>query len=799
MKTLKKVLIGIVLVLAVVLLAATLVVRNISRKALPDYNLSMMIEGLRDEVQVFRDEQAVPHIYANNEYDLYFTTGYVMAQDRLWQMDFLRRVTQGRLAEIFGEDMVGNDHFLRALRMPEKAELVMSDTDPEILATFSAFADGVNRFIEMNQKKLPPEFTILGYKPEPWLPIHSVSLIGYMAWDLSGSWQSEVIMHKLGQVLDKEKFEQLLPNKQQHKTFVHPRLAEEPVEAMFSLLDHNNSLREMGIEVFSASNNWAISGEKSVTGHPILANDMHLGFGSPGIWYQMHQVLEGKLNVTGVVLPGQPFVVVGHNEHIAWGMTNVYVDDADFYLETLDDNGRYLFNDEWLDLEIRNEQIPLKGGETVERELRFTHRGPIISEFKKVTDQAISMKWSGNLPSNEMRTIYLLNRARNWDDFRDALSTMTSVSQNIVYADVEGNIGLHTAVGIPIRNDGDGYFIFPGHTDQYDWVGMVPFEEVPYTFNPPEGHVSSANNRTVGDDYPHYIGYQFAAPYRIDRIREMLNEKDKLGVDDFKRMLADFKSKKVQKCLPDLRIIVSQEPNLNILEKKALELLERWDGVLTVESGATAIFEQFYITFVKNLLLDELGEDLYKEFLGDRSAVNNIVEHVWADQHSSWINNVNTDVNETFEDLVIMSFRESVKWLEEKLGKDPAKWQWGDIHQITIAHPMGAVKILDRVFGLNKGPFPMGGSYHTVAPYSYSFRDPFTVVHGASQRHIFQPNNWSENYMIIPTGNSGIPASKYYLNQTEPFLNNEYHTMPWLRQEVEARAKYRVVYGPARQ
>lgn len=799
MKTMKKVLIGIVLVLAVVLIAATLFVRNISRKALPDYNLSMMIEGLRDEVQVFRDEQAVPHIYANNEYDLYFTTGYVMAQDRLWQMDFLRRVTMGRLAEIFGEDMIGADQFLRALRMPEKSEMVIADSDPEILAALSAFADGVNRFIEMNQKKLPPEFTILGYKPEPWQPIYSVNLIGYMAWDLSGAYNMEVILYKLQQVLDEEKFNQLLPNMDYHPTLVYPQLVNEPVEALFSLLENNNKLRELGVEIFSGSNNWAVSGQKSQSGHAMLANDMHLGFGSPGIWYQMHQVIEGKLNVTGLVLPGQPLVVAGHNERIAWGLTNVGVDDADFFLETLDENGRYLFNDEWLDLEIRNEKINVKGGETVERELRFTHRGPIISGFKKVTDQAISMQWTGNLLSNEVRTFYLVNRARNWDDFRDALSTMTSASQNLIYADVEGNIGLQTAAGLPIRNDGNGIFIYPGHTDQYDWVGMVPFEELPFSYNPPEGHLSSANNRTVGDDYPYHISYQFNVPYRIDRIREMLTEKEKLGVDDFKSMLADFKSKLVESCLPDLRIIISLEPNLNITEKKALELLERWDMFVTAESGAAPVFEVFYINFLKNVLEDEMGEDLYREYIADAYTVRYAFEYFWNNRQSSWINNVQTDANETFEDIVILSFRESVEWLEEKLGKDPTKWQWGDIHQVTIAHPMGSVKILDRIFGLNKGPFHVGGSFHTVAPYSYKYTNLFEVNWGASHRHIYQPNNWSDNYVIIPTGTSGIPSSKYYLDQTESYLNNEYFTMPWLRQEVEARAKYRAVYGPARQ
>lgn len=798
MKTLKKVLIGSVLVLAVVVFAATLVVRFISRKALPDYNLSLTLDGLHEGVNVFRDEQAIPHIYAQNEFDLYFTTGYVMAQDRLWQMDFLRRVTMGRLAEIFGEDMIGADHFLRALRMPEKSELVIAGSSPEVLEALNAFAQGVNHYIQTHRQKLPPEFTLLGYKPEPWQPIHSVNLIGYMAWDLSGAWQIEVTLHKLRQVLDEEKFKQLLPNMDYHPTYVHPDLAAEPAGAAFGLIEHNQKLRDMGVEIFSASNNWAVSGKKSQSGHAMLANDMHLSFGSPGIWYQIHQVVDGKLNVAGVAIPGQPFVVAGHNEHIAWGMTNVYVDDADFYLETLDENNRYLFNDQWLELEVRNEIINVKGADPVERELRFTHRGPIISEFKKLSDQAISMKWSGNLPSNELRSIYLLNRARNWNDFRDALRTMTSVSQNIIYADVQGNIGLQTAVGIPIRNDGNGLFIYPGHTDQYDWIGMVSFDEVPFSFNPPEGHLSSANNRTTGLEYRHHIGYQFAMPFRIDRIREMLAQKDKLDAEDFKNMLADFKSKLAERYLPELVFLLSIEHKLDPTQQKAYEMLQGWDMILTPESGAAAIFEKFYLTFVKNLLIDEMGQELYTEFIGDKALVTQIFDHVWNHRQSGWIDNVNTAWTEDFEELVILSFGESVEWLKQNLGNNPAEWQWGDLHQLTIAHPMGSVKVLDRIFKLNRGPFARGGSYHTVSPFSYSFRDPFKILHGASQRHIFQPGNWSENLVIIPTGTSGIPASRYYLNQTELFINDQYHNMPWLRQDVEARARYRAVYGPVR-
>jgi penicillin amidase len=795
MKTFKRIIAGLLILLVVVAIAGYFFVNHIAKKALPDYSKPVQLSGLIDEVNVYRDAQAVPHIYAKNEHDLYLTTGYLMAQDRLWQMDLLRRVTMGRLSEIFGEDMLGADHLLRALRIPEKSQLVLSGSDESLIIALQAFANGVNQFIENNQKKLSPEFTILGYKPEPWQPIHTVNLIGYMAWDLAGSWQTEITLYKLMSHVEEEKFAQLIPDLGRHRTLVHPAIGFKSTSDMFELLDHNKKLQELGLEIFSGSNNWAVAGSKSETGHPILSNDMHLGFGAPGIWYQIHQVIEGQLNVTGVALPGAPVIVVGHNENIAWGMTNLYVDEMDFYLETLSDDGtKYLLDNEWLDLEIRQETILTKKGDTVVKEIQFTHRGPIVSGIKKVSDQAISKRWTGNDYSNELRSIYLLNRASNWDEFRDALSTFGAVSQNVIYADVEGNIGMQTAGAVPMRNAGNPILPLPGNTREYDWTGMIPFEELPYTYNPPEGYVASANNRTVGDEYPYYIGYWYDMPFRIDRIREMLEEKEKLGVEDYKVMLGDYKSKAVEEYLDDLVQIVTLQTNLSSNEQRTLEMLAAWDMVLTKESSEASIFEQFYQNFIRNILVDEMGEDFYREFGG--GLIRNMFDRIWQNPESSWVNNIHTDEVETFEEMVALSFRETILWLEENMGSDPGNWEWGKIHQLSINHPMGSVKILDRIFGLNKGPFPVGGSFHTVNPKAYSFHNPYAVVHGASQRHIFNMGDLKESYVVIPTGASGVPASKYYLDQTEMFIKNEYRKDLWLKEDIISAARYHTVFKP---
>ena len=798
MRLLKKILKVTGVLLLIVLIAGYFFIRNIARKAIPDYNENFAITGLTDEVTVMRDSYAIPTIYAANEDDLYRAVGFVMAQDRLWQMDLLRRATTGRLSEIFGEDLVNTDLLMRSLRIPEKSASVLSQTDEKVISALEAFADGVNQFIDMNLKNLPPEFSILGYRPEHWKPEHSVNLTGYMAWDLNMGWSTEVILHKLQQKLEEGKFMELVPRLELQTSYVHPQAMLSKTGVQSVLLEHSAKLGELGLVVFSGSNNWAVAGEKSTTGKPLFANDMHLGLFSPGIWYQMHQVVDGKLNVTGVVLPGQPFVISGHNQRIAWGLTNVMLDDMDFYLETVNpDNPRqYKFMGEWKDMEVSSEVINTGKGNAVEKELLFTHRGPVISDFKDIEDKAISMKWTGNQYSNEVSSVYLLNRAGNWDEFREALVTFTSVSQNVNYADVDGNIGLQTAAGIPVR-EGNGVFIAPGEDDTYDWQGFVPFEELPFTYNPPTGFVVSANNRTIGEDYPYYISHWFDPPNRFDRIREMLIEKEKLSVDDFKAMLADKKSKLAERMLPGLLNELRNTSHLTVNERRAMELLSEWDATYGPNRPEPLIFEKFYLNFVENLLLEDMGEELYREFIGDKILVRNIVDRVWTGRQSAWLADGVTEGPGSFADIVKKSFYEAIEWLEHNHSPNPGRWAWGDVHTMMLNHPMGSVKMLDRIFGMNSGPYSPGGSFHTVCPYTYNFTNPFVINHGASQRHIFSTANWDESLSVIPTGTSGIPASDYYCDQSELYVNDMYRNDLFSKEEVEKAARYRMKLTPA--
>lgn len=791
MKIIKRILIGVFAVIALALIIGFFVLQNIKKGAIPDYEKDVVLPALASGAEVLRDSLGIPHVYATNEADLYRAVGFTMAQDRLWQMDLLRRVTQGRLSEILGKDQIDTDLLMRALRIQEKSEKILAGSSPEILSALNAFCEGVNHYIE--NYTLPPEFKVLGYKPELWLPVHSINLIGYMSWDLTSGWGTELLLHQLKSEISEDQIGELTPHLENQKTAIYPDFHSPKFESGETILSASSKLEALGAQIFYGSNNWAVAGKKSKTGMPLLANDMHLGLFAPGIWYQMHQTAQGKLNVSGLVLPGQPFVIAGHNDSIAWGLTNVMVDDLDFYAETLNaDSTQYLLDGEWKDLLIKKEPIKTKEGETVEKTLKFTHRGPIVNPLKKNAEISLSIRWMGNEMSNEIRSVFLLNRAKNWTDFREATSTFTAVSQNIVYADAAGNIGLQCSAGVPIRGEGDGIQIFPGDSSKYDWKGLVPFEELPYEFNPERGYVSSANNKTMPDDYPYYISYWYAQPDRIDRIREMLEDKELLGIEDFQRMHADVKSKKAERMTPIFLSVLNSEVILNSNEKAAREELQSWNYELTRESAAATVFEVLYRKVCENLIKDELSPELFEAVMGQRMLLENLMVNIVASGKSDLADDVRTPQTESFDSIVVRSFKETVADLNGQLGEDIQDWNWGKIHTLTLAHPLGVVEMLNKVLKLNRGPYAVPGSYHTVGPYSYSYNNLYKVHHGASHRHIFDVSHWDRSKTVIPTGTSGIPASDFYLNQTEMYLNNRYHADPFSKTEVEKAAKYRM-------
>ncbi len=790
----KKILLAVISIIAVLIVGAVIFINSFNKKPLPDYNQNLSLKNLSAEVEVYRDEDAIPTIVAQNEEDLYRAAGYIVASDRLWQMDLIRRATQGRLSEIFGADLFKTDLMLRSLQINAKSDMIYEELTDEQKKVLAAYADGVNQFINQNENKLPIEFKILGYKPDEWTAQNSLNIIGYIAWDLVTAWGNEITLYKIQQVTDSATFRQFIPNFDSSMT-IYDLVSSDSTDVSNPISTMGQTISNLGIVPFMASNNWVVNGQKSATGSPILCNDMHLGFGIPGIWYQMHFVVDGKINVTGLSIPGAPGIVAGHNDSIAWGMTNVMLDGSDFYIETLnDDSTKYLLNGEWKDLRIDTEKIITKDGDTLNGTIKYTHRGAIVSDFKH-TNKAISMHWIGNEFSNEFAGIYKLNRASNWQEFRDACKNFGAVSQNIVYADVNGNIGLQLTGTVPIRKV-PGYVLLPGDTTKYDWSGFVDFDSLPRVYNPDCGYIASANNKS-SNNVDFYITQYYFQDFRCRRIVQMLTAKDKLSVEDMKDIQTDQNSALAQDILQDEIFEIS---GLNLddpLYQKSLEILTQWDGNMTAEGVAPLIFEQFNILFIKNAVEDEITADIYKDFDNSKVLLNNILLKLFKDKSSPLFDNVNTPNKvENITDIVKLSYQETLDTLRNQLGDNINSWEFQRLHTLTLSHPLSKVKILDKVFKLNRGPYGVGGSNHTVSPYSYSFAGNFKVIHGASHRHIFTVDNWENSQTIIPTGESGIPASPFYCNQTERYLLGIYHNDFFSVDNVKNNAKFKMTFKP---
>lgn len=794
MKALKRILYALLAIIIVAVITVLIIITSVKRGAIPKTSGEIVLSELSGDVTIYRDERGMPHIYANDEHDLYYAVGYVSAQERLWQMDLIRRATQGRISEIFGKDYVYDDLFLRCLDIPAKSRKILATEDPLTLSCLMAYADGVNAYIKEAGRKLPPEFKILSYTPDPWTIEHCANMIGYIGWDLaSDNFTSDLFNYKLYKKFGIEKANQLIPDWKADTSEVYPdfSLGEKALQDVRNIISSMNKLEALGLSTFSGSNNWAVTGKRTETGKPILSNDMHMALDAPGTWFQMHQVIPGKLNVTGVIFPGEPFIVAGHNERIAWGLTNFYLDDIDLFAEKVNPSGsdQYFFNGVWKNMRVSEELIKIKGGEQKILRLKFTHRGPVISEMKSVNlpGTALSMRWAGYDPSDEIRAVFLLNRASNWEEFRSALSSFRAISQNFAYADVDGNIGLQSGGGLALRK-GNGAIIRNGETDEFDWKGYVPFEQLPFSYNPEIGYVASANNKTVGDEYPYYIGNEFSLPYRIIRIREMLNEKSVFGMEDFRRMILDQQSEYSKLLTPYILRIKENNIELNSAETVAINSLSGWDYVLNKDQIAPTVFEFFVINFARNLLSDELA-DLYSDLT--MTVKDYYIYKILSLGADEWVDDINTPVKETLDDIILKTFKDCVKDLTAQYGADPAKWKWGEIHTITFEHPMAAVKILDRIFNLNSKTYGIGGSGYTVSPYKY--KAGFKSYHGASQRHIFNTANWDESLTVIPTGISGVPASEFYLSQTEAYINGRFYKDAFSEVAVKAAAKYKLV------
>lgn len=771
------------------------------RRSFPTVNGTIKAAGLQSQVEVYRDSWGVPHIYASNSHDLFFAQGYVHAQDRFWQMEFWRRQGTGRLSEILGESALDIDRFLRTVGWHRTAAEELELIDEEDLATLEAYAEGVNAYISTHRGRLGLEFTMLGltgvkFEPEPWTPFHTLTWAKAMAWDLSGNRSDELLRAQIAAQLGTSAVEVLMPPYPDDYPVIVPHpLTGATLEALpEAAFDFHILGKGKGI----GSNSWVVAGSRTETGMPLLANDPHLAIQMPSIWYEvgLHCEPVGSscpYNVVGASFAGVPGVIIGHNDHIAWGVTNLGPDVQDLFIERVnpENPNQYEYQGEWLDMEIVREEIRVAGeDEPVVVDVRITRHGPIINDVAGGPEedwafgwQPLAFSWTALQPGTLVHSILLLDRASNWEEFRDALSYWDVPSQNFIYADVEGNIGYQSPGRIPIRASGDGSMPVPGWTGEYEWVDYIPFDELPRAFNPPEGYIVTANNAVVKPDYPHFLSMDWAPGYRARRIVELIEADPSLSLADIQAMQGDSSPVYAQDILPYLLALSDDDPQL----AEALDLLRAWDGRAMRDSAGAALFEAFRLRLIDLTFGDELGEQLLSRA---RSTAGVALIGLLADEASPWFDDVTTPQAETRDDILLQSLEEAVEELTETLGRDMARWRWGDLHTATFENQslgQSGIGLIEALF--NRGPVPVDGTIATINNTGYSPSDPYGVVIVPSYRQIVDLADFTRSVSMHTTGQSGHPYHRHYGDMIDPWRNIEYHPMLWERTNVHADAE----------
>jgi penicillin amidase len=779
-------------------------------KSHPQIDGTLQIKGLKDKVEVVRDTMGVPHIYATNADDLFFANGYVMAQDRLWQMEYNRRVGHGALSDIFGAATITQDRFLRTMGLGRAARADLAVMSDELKHILQQYANGANFFIDTHRDNLPLEFTILGFQPAPWEPVDTVAWGKVMAYDLSGRYTGDLFRARLLEKFSAQQVNELLPPYPVSGPFIVPPEAKEyksqipnsksqlPTttysigEPDFDALARLEAvLGSPGLEV--GSNDWVVDGTKSVTGKPILASDQHLGIQMPSIWYQigLHcvpQTAACPYNVAGVTFAGVPGVIVGHNDRIAWGVTNVGPDTQDLYIEEIQGN-QSKFKDKWEDLQIVEEPIKVKGVVSETLKVQITRHGPIMTPVLSGVTQPLALQWTALRDRSHLfESALLINRAKNWDEFRAALKLWDMPSQNFVYADVDGNIGYQMPGNIPIRAKGNGLVPVPGSTGEYEWTGYIPFDELPFVFNPPTHLIATANNAVVPTTYKYTISHDWAAQYRAQRIVDLLKAKDKLSIADIQTIQSDVYSIPLAQFQKHVVALHAE----GFLEERALEHVKKWDGVLTTDNVGGTIVEVTYQRLVRNLFGAKFNDaSLLNTYIGTGGDYVRRATLAILDQpKSEWWG------GKSREEILHKSFAEAVNYLGSQYGDAPNEWKWGRLHTVTFSHPLGSVQPLDRIF--NSGPVAAPGGVNTIFAMSFTTTSttPYAVRHITSQRQIIDLSNWDNSVNVNTTGQSGQPFNKHYTDNVLLWRDVRFVAYPFTRGAVEKSREGTLVLVP---
>ena len=797
---------------AVGLLLAAIVVTVLWRSDPPRRGRES-VPGLADTVAVTFDAFAIPHIAARSDADAFAALGYVHARERLWQMEFLRRAAEGRLAEVLGPAAVSTDRYLRALDIPLLAERSLATLPPATQALLAAYIRGVNRWITGRPRPLPPEFQVLRFAPEPWTPRQTIEIARLLAWDLVNA-DFELDLARLAAKVGRVRVRDLMPTCPAEGPVILPEgaahwdtlpadraalrasrprpapagpgglAAASAAASMPSVLLAARDVpvvpalaREIldGAALSRASNAWVIGPAKSKSGKPILANDPHLALRAPSFWYLVAIASPG-FHVAGATIPGLPAVVLGHNARIAWGATNVGVDDVDFVIERLNDDSSAVETPTgWVELDVVRDSIHVRGAAAVPFTMRRTPNGPLVERnVPGEPHTALAMHWNAQDASDELTAILDVDRAGDWASFSAALRGVQVPEQNWIYADVDGNIGYRMAGRVPVRHSGDGSLPTPGWTGEGHWDRYLAFEELPWTLNPPEGFIVTANNRVVGAAYPHLITRNCELRYRAERIRQMIERGGPFSQDDVRHMQMDTL---------DLFAQWAKEPAAQAADAAGRPDLARalraWDGTAGADREEPSLFYGWYRTLQRMTLEDE----------APGSVPNGSVFQRWIRAGTSpWFDDVRTPQREDFDTLAARAMRAAIP--------EAAGIRWGRVLTTLSPHALGSVKPLDAVLGLNIGPAARAGSPYTVDVAGFGLRLPFTNSFAASFRQVVDLAEPDGALMIITTGESGNPVSRHYRDQVRRWWNGELIHVPVRASEGAGTSTLRLVPAP---
>lgn len=750
----------------VVLIIAVIVVNIYIGKSKPQIAGEMRVEILDEEVTVTRDEQGVPHINAKSDADLYRAQGFVQAQDRMFQMDLARRQASGRLSEVVGVAAVTTDQFFRTFSLRQAAEDSWDGYGDEAKQVLKWYAEGVNAYMIQAKEDggLSFEFKLLGYEPEPWTEVDSLTIGKFMAYDLGGNWSSLAIRHwALGNFPEDKARELFITYPEDNPAIVEANLANQvEVAGQFypSVIPNE----------FNGSNNWVVSGDKTESGLPLLADDPHLGLSTPSIWYQM-QLESPEQKVSGVIFAGIPGIILGHNDEIAWGVTNVGPDVQDLYIEIPNPNNpaEFQYDGKWEQAEVRDEPIKVKDGKTIDFKVVVTRHGPIISNVmfdKEEPSAQFSMQWTALEPTLELQAVLSMNKASNWEEFETALEDFHAPAQNFVFAGKDGTIAYKANGRIPIRKSGDAQLPVPGDSSDYGWTGYVPYDELPTTINPQEGFIATANNQVVDESYPYHITDFWAQSYRYERISEVLKAGDNFTKEDMMALQMDQQNLQAREFLNDM--VSSVERGDTKSEYAELtKLLTEWDQIDSVEAAAPLLFNKWIKQLPVTLFKKQMPEDVYDLLSGKGNITDDMMRDGFMGHEGVWVSEYGGT-----DKWIMDSFELAVISIEEEFGEDANDWEWGNYHQLTFDHPLAGASPVFAYF-LNPKSVPIGGSSITVQ--AAGFTEDGSVDHGASWRFVADLADLSSAYHIVGPGQSGHMKSDWFHNQVNDWAEGTYH------------------------